>query len=96
MPSNFTLRAVNTAHRALLRLSFGRLGTEYFGMPALELVTIGRKSGRPRSVMLFSISPKNDVFMTPEYPESLRAILPEMLRMGRMFKMVTRALDKIA
>ncbi|WP_280422129.1 nitroreductase/quinone reductase family protein [Nocardia carnea] len=52
MPSNLTLRAVNTAHRALLRLSFGRLGTEYFGMPALELITIGRKSGRPRSVML--------------------------------------------
>ncbi|MFI5720148.1 nitroreductase/quinone reductase family protein [Nocardia sp. NPDC051750] len=52
MPSNFTLRAVNTVHRALLRLSFGRLGTEYFGMPALELTTIGRKSGRPRSVML--------------------------------------------
>ena len=52
MPSNFTLRAVNTVHRALLRLSFGRLGTEYFGMPALELITIGRKSGHPRSVML--------------------------------------------
>lgn len=52
MPSNFTLRAVNTAHRALLCLSFGRFGTEYFGMPALELTTIGRKSGRPRSVML--------------------------------------------
>ncbi|NKY55286.1 nitroreductase/quinone reductase family protein [Nocardia flavorosea] len=52
MPSNFTLRAVNTAHRALLRVSFGRMGTEYFGMPALELTTLGRKSGRPRSVML--------------------------------------------
>lgn len=52
MPSDFTLRAVNTAHRALLRFSFGRMGTEYFGMPALELTTIGRKSGRPRSVML--------------------------------------------
>lgn len=52
MPSNFALRAVNTAHRALLRLSRGRLGTEYFGMPALELTTIGRKTGRPRSVML--------------------------------------------
>lgn len=52
MPSNITLKAVNLAHRALLRLSCGRLGTEYFGMPALELITIGRKSGRPRAVML--------------------------------------------
>lgn len=39
-------------HRALLRVSFGRWGTEYFGMPTLELTTIGRKTGRPRSVML--------------------------------------------
>ncbi|MEV3965090.1 nitroreductase family deazaflavin-dependent oxidoreductase [Nocardia sp. NPDC050193] len=52
MPSDFTLKAVNTVHRALLRISFGRLGTEYFGMPALELTTVGRKSGQPRSVML--------------------------------------------
>ncbi|MEU1984981.1 nitroreductase/quinone reductase family protein [Nocardia sp. NPDC019395] len=52
MPSNFMLRTVNTVHRALLRISFGRLGTEYFGMPVLELTTIGRKTGRPRSVML--------------------------------------------
>ncbi|WP_327150017.1 nitroreductase/quinone reductase family protein [Nocardia sp. NBC_01329] len=52
MPSDFTLKAVNAAHRALLRVSFGRLGTEYFGMPALELTTVGRKTGRPRSVML--------------------------------------------
>ncbi|WP_459547661.1 nitroreductase/quinone reductase family protein [Nocardia sp. X0981] len=52
MPSNFTLKAVNAAHRALLCLSFGRWGTEYYGMPALELTTKGRRSGRPRSVML--------------------------------------------
>ncbi|MGW5387026.1 nitroreductase/quinone reductase family protein [Nocardia sp. NPDC003963] len=52
MPSDFTLKAVNAAHRVLLRVSFGRFGTEYFGMPALELTTIGRKTGRPRSVML--------------------------------------------
>ena len=52
MPSNFTLKAVNSAHRALLRMSFGRFGAEYYGMPSLELVTIGRKTGRRRSVML--------------------------------------------
>lgn len=52
MPSDFTLEAVNVVHRALLRISFGRLGTEFFGMPVLELTTTGRKSGQPRSVML--------------------------------------------
>lgn len=52
MPSDFTLKAVNAVHRVLLRLSFGRVGAEFFGMPALELTTVGRKSGQPRSVML--------------------------------------------
>lgn len=52
MPSNFTLKATNAVHRALLRVSCGRLGAEYYGMPSLELVTIGRKSGRRHAVML--------------------------------------------
>ncbi|WP_328387603.1 nitroreductase family deazaflavin-dependent oxidoreductase [Nocardia sp. NBC_00416] len=52
MPSDFTLKAANAVHRALLRISFGRWGTEFYGMPALELTTIGRKTGQPRSVML--------------------------------------------
>lgn len=54
MPSDFALKAMNGAHRALLRLSFGRVGWSFFGMPALELTTIGRKSGQPRAVMLTS------------------------------------------
>ncbi|MGW0179596.1 nitroreductase/quinone reductase family protein [Nocardia sp. NPDC003345] len=52
MPSNFTLKATNAAHRALLWISGGRWGTEFYGMPVLELTTTGRKSGRPRAVML--------------------------------------------
>jgi deazaflavin-dependent oxidoreductase (nitroreductase family) len=54
MPSDLALKFMNGAHRALLTLSFGKLGWSFAGMPALELTTIGRKSGRPRAVMLTS------------------------------------------
>jgi deazaflavin-dependent oxidoreductase (nitroreductase family) len=54
MPSDFTLKAMNGIHRGMLRISGGRLGWHVSNMPALELVTIGRKSGQPRSVMLTS------------------------------------------
>jgi deazaflavin-dependent oxidoreductase (nitroreductase family) len=52
VPSDLTFKALNTVHRSLLRLSGGRVGWRAGGMPVLELTTIGRKSGRPRSVML--------------------------------------------
>jgi deazaflavin-dependent oxidoreductase (nitroreductase family) len=43
---------MNTVHRMLVRATGGRVGWEFGGMPALELTTIGRKSGQKRSVML--------------------------------------------
>lgn len=52
MPSDFTFKLSNALHRARLRISFGRWGRDYYGMPALSLTTIGRKSGRPHTVML--------------------------------------------
>ena len=45
MPSDLFLKAANTGHRALLRLSFGRLGWSAAKMPVLELTTVGRRSG---------------------------------------------------
>src|ERR1700712_1006275 len=54
MPSDIALKIMNATHRALLKLSFGKLGWSFSGMPALELTTIGRKSGQPRAVMLTS------------------------------------------
>ncbi len=54
MPSDLTLKTMNAVHRALLKISGGRLGWEGSGMPVLELTTTGRKSGQPRSVMLTS------------------------------------------
>jgi deazaflavin-dependent oxidoreductase (nitroreductase family) len=54
MPSDLTLKTMNLVHRAILKLSGGRLGWQGSGMPVLELTTTGRKSGQPRSVMLTS------------------------------------------
>jgi len=45
---------MNGVHKGLLRLSGGRLGWTAADMPVLELTTTGRRSGRPRPVMLTS------------------------------------------
>ena len=54
MPSDLTLKTMNGIHRALLKVSGGRVGWEASKMPVLELTTTGRKSGQSRSVMLTS------------------------------------------
>jgi deazaflavin-dependent oxidoreductase (nitroreductase family) len=52
MPPDLALKAMNGAHRLLLKLTGGRVGHDAMGMPVLELTTIGRRSGEPRSVLL--------------------------------------------
>ena len=54
MPSDLQLKTMNVIHKAMLTLSFGKIGTKVAGMPVLKLTTIGRKSGEARSVMLTS------------------------------------------
>ncbi len=54
MPSDLFLKTANTAHRALLKVSGGRLGWTAGSMPVVQLTTTGRKSGEPRTVMLTS------------------------------------------
>ncbi len=54
MPSDLLLKSVNTVHKAMLTLSFGKLGWKTAGMPVLKLTTVGRKSGEARTVMLTS------------------------------------------
>lgn len=63
MPSDLQLKAMNAFHRGLLMVSGGRLGSRVGGMPVLELTTTGRKSGRPRSVMLTSPVQQGDVIV---------------------------------
>jgi deazaflavin-dependent oxidoreductase (nitroreductase family) len=54
MPSGFALKAMNTIHRGLVKITGDRLGWTVSDMPVLELTTTGRISGQPRSVMLTS------------------------------------------
>lgn len=46
------LKTMNRVHRAVLRLSGGRVLASAFGMPVVELHTVGRISGQPRTTML--------------------------------------------
>lgn len=54
MPSDFAAKTMNTIHRGILKISGGKAGWRVSNMPVLQLTTIGRKSGQPRSVMLTS------------------------------------------
>jgi deazaflavin-dependent oxidoreductase (nitroreductase family) len=62
MPSDFALKAMNAVHRGLIKLTGGRVGWQV-AMPVLELTTIGRKSGRPRSVLLTSPHQDGDTWV---------------------------------
>ncbi len=63
MPSDRFLKMMNRVHRTLLKGSGGRLGWAAAGMPVLELTTIGRRSGQPRSVMLTSPHREGDAMV---------------------------------
>jgi deazaflavin-dependent oxidoreductase (nitroreductase family) len=62
VPNDATFRVMNTVHRGLVRLSFGKLGWQV-KMPVLELTTTGRRSGRPRRVMLTSPAREGDALV---------------------------------
>lgn len=63
MPSDAVLKTMNALHRVLLKASFGKLGWKMGTMPVLELTTIGRKSGQPRTVMLTSPIQQGDALI---------------------------------
>ncbi|MDP2293015.1 MAG: nitroreductase/quinone reductase family protein [Actinomycetota bacterium] len=63
MPSDLMLKSMNAIHRALLTLSFGKIGWDAAGMPVLELTTVGRKTGESRSVMLTSPVQEGDTLV---------------------------------
>ena len=54
MPSDAAMKAMNTVHRVILKVTGGKLGWSAGNMPVLQLTTTGRKSGEARSVMLTS------------------------------------------
>jgi deazaflavin-dependent oxidoreductase (nitroreductase family) len=46
------LKNVSRVHRAVVHATNGRVGGSALGMPVVELHTVGRRSGLPRSTML--------------------------------------------
>lgn len=54
MPSDFVLKTMNAVHRTVLRVTGGKAGWQTGSMPVVQLTTIGRKSGEPRTVLLTS------------------------------------------
>jgi deazaflavin-dependent oxidoreductase (nitroreductase family) len=54
VPTDVSLKAMNAIHRAVFTLTGGRIGWRILGMTVVELTTIGRKSGEPRTVILTS------------------------------------------
>jgi deazaflavin-dependent oxidoreductase (nitroreductase family) len=63
MPSDWQFQLMNGIHRGMLKLSGGRVGGRLGSMLVLELTTIGRKSGRPRTVMLTSPLQEGDALV---------------------------------
>ena len=45
-------KVVTGIHRAIFNVSKGRIFGKAFGMPVIELITTGRRSGKERSTML--------------------------------------------
>jgi deazaflavin-dependent oxidoreductase (nitroreductase family) len=45
-------KTMNQLHRSILRATGGRVLNRPFGMPVVELTTVGRRSGRRRTTML--------------------------------------------
>lgn len=54
MPSDFAFKTMNAVHRTVLKLTGGKAGWSAGPMPVVQLTTIGRKSGQPRTVLLTS------------------------------------------
>lgn len=52
LTADVSLKTINRLHLSILHLTGGRVGNSALGMPAIELHTVGRKSGLPRSTML--------------------------------------------
>ena len=50
--TDFNFKLMNRAHRVVLGISGGRWLSTPFGMPAVELTTIGRVTGQPRTTLL--------------------------------------------
>jgi deazaflavin-dependent oxidoreductase (nitroreductase family) len=63
MPRDRILKLMNVVHKGTIKWSGGRLGWTAQKVPIVELTTIGRKSGQPRTVMLMSPVQEGSTFV---------------------------------
>ena len=63
MTSPLVFKGMNAAHRVLVAISFGKVGWSTGSMKVLQLTTIGRKTGQPRSVMLTAPVQEGDTWV---------------------------------
>ena len=63
MANDLFLKVGNAVHRTLLKATGGRIGWEVSKMPVVELTTIGRRSGEPRTVMLTTPHTEGDTIV---------------------------------
>jgi len=57
------LQTMNFVHRTLLTASGGRIGNTLGNMPVYKVTTTGRRSGRPRTVMLTAPIQRDDTYV---------------------------------
>ena len=60
-----TTRLFYTLHRAIYRLSGGRIFSRMVGCPVVLLTTTGRKSGEPRTAPLFGFEEGQSIIVIP-------------------------------
>lgn len=61
-------RTTNVVHRTLFDRTGGRIGGRVGGMPVVKVTTTGRRSGKPRTVMLTSpVRHGDDVVLVASY-----------------------------
>lgn len=86
------------AHRLVWNLSGGRLGRQAIGMPVLELVTTGHKSGEARSILISYVDTSSGPAIAgtnagadhdPAWVRNLRADSSARIRVGGRWRDVS-------
>ena len=103
---DLTLKNANRGHRAMLRVSGGRVGATAADLPVVKLTTTGRRSGQPRTVMLVTPVRRGDAFVLvaskggddrhPDWYRNLQAdpeVAVEPVGAARAIRCVARSAD---
>lgn len=65
--SDLNVRVLSAIHRVLYRASGGRMGSRIAGMPVLLLTTVGRRTGRRRTVPLTYFDDDGAIVLVASY-----------------------------